>query len=61
LFSCAGPIGFGLIFGSLITLLSFIPALLIVYYTAVKKEEAYLETKFGQEYIDYKKAVRRWI
>ena len=61
LFSCAGPIGFGLIFGSLITLLSFIPALIIVYYTAVQKEEAYLEAKFGQEYLSYKQEVRRWI
>jgi protein-S-isoprenylcysteine O-methyltransferase Ste14 len=41
--------------------LAFIPALIVIYFTAVKKEEQYLEKKFGQEYVDYKKKVRRWI
>jgi len=33
----------------------------LYYYWAIKPEEAYLEGKFGQEYLDYKKKVRRWI
>jgi protein-S-isoprenylcysteine O-methyltransferase Ste14 len=40
---------------------AFIPALIVVYFTAVKKEEQYLGKKFGQEYLDYKKKVRRWL
>ena len=27
---------------------------------AIKPEEAYLERKFGQSYLDYKQRVRRW-
>ena len=36
-------------------------ALAIVYYTAVRPEEAYLERKFGNAYLDYKEGVRRWL
>ncbi len=61
LISCGGPIGLGLIFMTYWSLFAFIPALVVVYYTAVKKEEQYLEKKFGQEYLDYKKKVRRWL
>jgi protein-S-isoprenylcysteine O-methyltransferase Ste14 len=27
----------------------------------IAREERYLERKFGQEYLDYKASVRRWI
>ena len=33
----------------------------IVYLTAIRHEEAYLESKFGQSYTDYKASVRRWL
>lgn len=33
----------------------------VVHYGVILKEEKYLEKKFGQEYLDYKKRVRRWI
>lgn len=36
-------------------------ALGTVYLTAVQREEAYLERKFGAEYLDYKSSVRRWL
>lgn len=61
LISCAGPIGLGFIFMTYWAMFAFIPALIVVYYTAVKKEEQYLEKKFGQEYLEYKNKVRRWI
>ena len=36
-------------------------SLAIVYVTAVRPEEAYLERKFGEQYTRYKGTVRRWI
>jgi protein-S-isoprenylcysteine O-methyltransferase Ste14 len=35
--------------------------LLIVDRTVIAREERYLEGKFGEEYLDYKGSVRRWI
>ena len=61
LISCAGPIGLGFLFLTYWAMFAFIPALIVVYFTAVKKEEQYLGKKFGQEYLDYKKKVRRWL
>ena len=61
IFLCGVPIGLGIIFNTYWALFAFIPALIIVYYTAVKKEEKYLETKFGQDYLDYKTKIRRWL
>ena len=61
LISCAGPIGLGFLFLTYWAMFAFIPALIVVYFTAVKKEEQYLVKKFGKEYLDYKKKVRRWL
>jgi len=36
-------------------------SLAVVYATAVRHEEAYLERKFGEPYLSYKRRVRRWI
>ena len=39
----------------------FLPLLyLIMTYGVIMREEVYLEKKFGQEYLDYKRQVRRW-
>ena len=35
--------------------------LAVVYLTAIRHEEAYLEQKFGTAYTDYKASVRRWL
>jgi protein-S-isoprenylcysteine O-methyltransferase Ste14 len=42
---------------------NFIFLVFIVFqqYRIIKKEENYLEREFGQQYIDYKQKVRRWL
>jgi protein-S-isoprenylcysteine O-methyltransferase Ste14 len=35
--------------------------LIVMTQLVIKKEEIYLEKKFGSEYLEYKKKVRRWI
>ena len=58
---CLVPIGMGVFLNSFWILISFIPAAVLVYYMAIRKEEAYLEKKFGEEYAQYKSKVRRWL
>ena len=58
---CFVPVGVGLIVGSFWVVVSFVPAAIAVYFVAINKEEAYLEQKFGDEYLAYKNAVRRWV
>lgn len=58
---CLVLIGIGIFLNSLWILISFIPSAILVYYVAIKKEEIYLERKFGEEYISYKNKVRRWL
>jgi len=52
-------IGIGWASGWIIALVPV--ALAVVYATAVRHEEAYLEEKFGDAYLRYKDSVRRWI
>ncbi len=48
--------------GSNIVYRPLVPVVLaVVYATAVRHEEAYLEEKFGAAYLSYKSSVRRWI
>lgn len=54
-------IGIGVLLNSFWVLASFLPAAILVYYVAIRKEEAYLEDKFGEEYVRYKSVVRRWL
>ena len=58
---CFISIGIGIFFNSIWILLSFMPSAVIVYYIAIKKEEAYLEEKFAEDYVHYKNNVRRWL
>jgi len=53
-------IGIGLSFNNLWILIMLIPVLIIMHIGVIFREEAYLECKFGQEYLDYKASVRRW-
>ncbi|MGY8813898.1 MAG: methyltransferase family protein [Gammaproteobacteria bacterium] len=58
---CLVPIGMGIFLNSFWVLCSFLPSAFIVNFVVVKKEEAYLEKKFGAEYQQYKNRVRRWL
>lgn len=42
-------------------LLGVIPLALILHFGVVLREEKYLETKFGEQYLDFKRDVPRWI
>ncbi len=51
----------GLLFNSLWILIMVVPAVVVVYFGVIKREERYLEEKFGDEYRKYKATVRRWV
>ena len=54
-------IGLSLIINSIWILTLILPAIYSVQKFCIEREEKYLESKFGSEYLDYKKQVRRWI
>ena len=54
-------IGVGLAANAPWVILMAIPAALLTRRLVIDKEERYLETKFGTEYLDYKAHVRRWV
>ncbi len=58
---CWAIIGIGLILNSWWVLLSFIPAATVITVFVIKREEAYLQAKFGEEYLRYQSRVRRWL
>ena len=42
-------------------LVFLVPVQALIHYGVIKREEAYLEAKFGDEYRAYKTTVRRWV
>ena len=38
-----------------------LPTLVVMHFGVIVREERYLEAKFGEEYLRYKRSVRRWI
>ena len=54
-------IGLGIVLDNLWVLLWLIPAVLLVHFGVVLREERYLERRFGEKYRRYKKSVRRWL
>jgi protein-S-isoprenylcysteine O-methyltransferase Ste14 len=50
----------GAFLGSLISLILVIGFVLYMYYFQIAPEERALEKKFGEEFLIYKKSVRRW-
>ena len=53
--------GVKLIFNSVWFAPFLVLVLLVMHYGVILREERYLENKFGDEYLNYKKKVRRWI
>jgi protein-S-isoprenylcysteine O-methyltransferase Ste14 len=58
---CIVPLGLGILQNNLWIVASLIPTAISLYFLAIKKEEIYLEKKFGKGYLDYKNKVRRWM
>lgn len=54
-------VGLGLLFDNLWLIFLLLPILLYVDRLIVGREEAYLEGRLGEEYLAYKRRVRRWI
>ena len=53
--------GIGFRNASLLVLVMAATMVLLLYWAVILEEEAYLERKFGEEYLRYKKSVRRWL
>jgi len=53
--------GLTLIFNSFWPLLVLPPLLLVIHWGVVRREERYLEAKFGTLYLAYKQSVPRWL
>jgi protein-S-isoprenylcysteine O-methyltransferase Ste14 len=56
-----GQIGLAVGFNSLWLLAMLVPFYLVIRYGVVAREEAYLERKFNNAYLEYKSRVRRWL
>ena len=54
-------LGVGLGLDNLWIVILVFPALVVIYRTAVRPEEAYLEREFGSSYRRYRDSVRRWL
>jgi protein-S-isoprenylcysteine O-methyltransferase Ste14 len=54
-------VGVALLFNTPWALLLLLPLIGVVQNGVIKREERYLEQKFGDEYLHYKASVRRWI
>ncbi len=53
--------GIGFAVDSAWVLALLVPALIVMRYGVVSREERYLERKFGEAYLRYKASVRRWV
>jgi protein-S-isoprenylcysteine O-methyltransferase Ste14 len=53
--------GMGFRNASLSVLAIAVAMILLLFWAVILKEETYLESKFGDEYLSYKNSVRRWL
>ena len=54
-------LGIALLINSIWVLLMIVPTVIVMQRGVIKREERYLERKFGKEYLRYREQVRRWI
>ncbi|TPW16569.1 MAG: hypothetical protein FD130_1006 [Halothiobacillaceae bacterium] len=54
-------VGIAIGFNALWILVTLIPTLLVIQFWVIRREEAYLTKKFGEEYLRYKAKVRPWL
>jgi protein-S-isoprenylcysteine O-methyltransferase Ste14 len=50
-----------LLVNTLWPLLLLVPVLLVLHWGVIRREERYLEAKFGDSYREYRARVRRWV
>lgn len=53
--------GIALVFNALWPLAALLPVLVLVRWLVIAREERYLSRKFGEEYEEYRRRVRRWL
>ncbi len=58
---CIATLGCGLLLNSWWVLMATVPLAGLLQILVIRREEAYLEDKFGQPYLAYKQSVRRWL
>jgi protein-S-isoprenylcysteine O-methyltransferase Ste14 len=58
---CIATLGCGLLLDSWWVLLSSLLTVCLLQCLVIRREERYLENKFGEEYLAYKRRVRRWL
>ncbi len=54
-------VGIALLFAASWALVLLVPALVTLHYAVIRREEAYLDRRFGETYRQYRARVRRWI
>lgn len=54
-------VGIGIAAGSIWVIAAVFPALIVLRYGVIGREERYLEARFGDTYLRYKRSVRRWL
>jgi protein-S-isoprenylcysteine O-methyltransferase Ste14 len=58
---CIATLGAGLVLNSWWVVVSAAPLKTLLQRLVIRREESYLENKFGADYLDYKRRVRRWL
>ena len=54
-------LGIGFLVNSFWVLIMVVPAVIVIHFGVIKREERYLEAQFGDEYRAYRTTVRRWV
>jgi protein-S-isoprenylcysteine O-methyltransferase Ste14 len=58
---CALQLGIALLINGVMPLVFLLPLILVLHFGVIKREERYLMTKFGNEYLSFKNRTRRWL